>query len=287
MIRKRYNDTRKKTALLLLALGLIAGWAASPLFAADADKAEVKALYTEAVEAFRNANALAASDPDAARILYRKAVMRFEAIVRDGGIHNGKLYYNIGNTYFKIKDIGRAILNYRRAEQFIPNDPNLRQNLDFARANRIDRIEERQETRIMKTLFFWHYDLSTRTRVYVFSVFFMLLWLFASVRIFFKRPFTVWCIAVSLLFSTLFGGSLFAEQVHRRQTRPGVVIAEEAIARKGNSATYEPSFKEPLHAGTEFALVETRADWCRIRLSDSRECWVPRSDIEMVRQEAL
>ena len=227
-MKKKWNrDICKKTALILVLFGVIAGWAASPLLGADADKVDVQSLYRQAVETFRNANALAAKDPDKARELYQKTLMRFERIVREGGISNGKLYYNIGNTYFRMKDIGRAILNYRRAEQFIPNDPNLRQNLNFARANRADHIEEKQETRILKTLFFWHYDLSTGTRVHVFAAFFMLLWVFASIRIFFRRPFTVWCIAVSLLFSILFGGSLAVEHVHRQQTRPGVVIAEE------------------------------------------------------------
>ena len=282
-MNKLNRDICRKTALILVFLGLIAGCAASPILAADSENLDVQSLYRQAVETFRNANALAAKDPDKARELYQKTLMRFERIVREGGISNGKLYYNIGNTYFKMKDIGRAILNYRRAEQFIPNDPNLRQNLNFARANRADHIEEKQETRILKTLFFWHYDLSTGTRVYVFAAFFMLLWVFASVRIFFRRPFTVWCIAVSLLFSILSGASLIVEHVHRQQTRPGVVIAQEVVARKGNSETYEPSFKDPLHAGTEFTLVETRADWSRIELPDSRECWVPKTDIELVR----
>ncbi|MGD8368991.1 MAG: tetratricopeptide repeat protein [Desulfobacterales bacterium] len=283
MKRTGNPDMFRKSLLLLLVLGWIAGAAAAPLSAAGAGPVDVKTLYRQAVEAFRNANTLAAADPEKAQELYRKAVMRFERIAREGGVHNGKLYYDIGNTYFKMKDIGRAILNYRRAEQFIPNDPNLRQNLNFARRKRVDHIEEKQETRILKTVFFWHYDLSTRTRVYLFAVVFMLLWIFAAVRMFRRRPFTVWCIAVSLLFSILLGGSLVAEQVHRQRTRPGVVISEQVVARKGNSVTYEPSFKEPLHAGAEFTLMETRGDWCRIALPDSRTCWVPKTDIEMVR----
>ncbi len=273
----------RETALILLILGLIAAGAASPLLGADADRAEIKTLYQEAVEMFRNANSLAAASPEKAHELYQKAVMRFERIVREGGIRNGKLYYNIGNTYFRLKDLGRAILNYRRAAQYIPNDPNLRQNLDFARANRIDQIEEKQETQILKTLFFWHFDLSTRTRIYIFATVFMLLWLFAALRIFFRKPLMAWGVAVSLLFSILFGGSLVAEFFHQHQSRPGVVVSAEVVARKGNSDAYEPSFKEPLHAGTEFTLIENRADWCRIELPDSRNCWVPRSDIELVR----
>ena len=84
--------------------------------------------------------------------------------MREGGIENGKLYYNLGNVYFRMNDIGRAILNYRRAESYIPNDPNLHQNLSYARSRRLDEIEERQKTKVLRTLFFWHYDLSGWTR---------------------------------------------------------------------------------------------------------------------------
>jgi len=209
--------------------------------------------------------------------------MRYERIVKEGNIGNGKLFYNMGNIYFRIKDIGRAILNYRRAQRYIPNDPNLKQNLDYARSIRMDRIEEKQKTQILKTLFFWHYDLSTQTRVYIFTFSFILLWFLAMVRLFIHKSFIVWFLVVTALFSTLFAGSLFSEAIYLSRIRPGVIISSQVIARKGNSDTYEPSFKEPLHSGTEFTLTEKRGTWYQIELSDSRKCWVPEKDIEFVR----
>lgn len=277
------RDRFKKSAILFVIIGLFVGLFPGMLWAAGLIRDQINKLYHQASEMFEKANSLAETDPDKARDLYQKSVMRFERIVRDGNIHNGKLYYNIGNIYFKLKDMGRAILNYRRAQQYIPNDHNLQQNLDFARASRIDQIEEKQKTRILKTLFFWHYDLSTKARVFIFSGSFMLFWIFAAIRIFNRRPFTIWCILTAGLFSLLFAGSLFIEFRYLQKTRPGVIISSEVIARKGNSKTYEPSFKEPLHAGTEFTLIEKRGGWYYIELPDSRRCWVPAGDIELVR----
>jgi tetratricopeptide (TPR) repeat protein len=262
---------------------LAAGFYATALRAESLDEAQVADLYTQAKDFFRQANELAAASPEQAEDLYRKAAMRYERILREGGIQNGKLYYNLGNVYFRLKDLGRAILNYRRAEQYIPNDPNLKQNLDYAREKRLDDIEEKQETKVLKTLFFWHYDLSTKGRIIIFSVCSMLLWTAAVIRIFSRASYLRWCITVSFILSLFLAGSLMAEEVSLRTTHPGVVISREVVARKGNSETYEPSFKDPLHSGTEFMLIEDRGSWYQIELADARTCWVQSKDVALVR----
>jgi hypothetical protein len=252
-------------------------------YSASLDDAQISSLYSEAKNYFKQANETAAKHPDDAQALYAKAAMRYESIIKDGGIHNGRIYYNLGNIYFQMKDTGRAILNYRRAMVYTPNDEMLKQNLNYAREKRQDKIEDRQETIVLKTLFFWHYGLSQKVRLILFSVFFILMWGTACVRIFIKRPFMGWCIASLAVLSVLLAGSLAADEIFSSKNHPGVIIASEVVARKGNSETYEPSFKEPLHSGTEFTLLEDRGDWINIELSDSRTCWVPAKDIELVR----
>ena len=237
---------------------------------------EVLALYSDGNELFHKANQASGTDTEEAERLYRRSAMRFEKIVKQGDIHNGRLFYNIGNAYFRIKDIGRAILNYRRAELYTPHDPNLHQNLRAALDRRLDRVEERQQTRILKTVFFWHYDLPTRVRAVTFGVTFVLIWVFAALRLTPHAPrFARGALVLCLILSMLLAGSLTAEVIAARTTRPGVVVDTEVVARKGDSDTYQPSFKESLHAGTEFRLVEARGAWYHIELTDGRRCWVP------------
>ncbi|MFC1493768.1 hypothetical protein ACFL6W_00665 [Thermodesulfobacteriota bacterium] len=247
------------------------------------DKATAADLYSQAKQFFKEANSESVKSREEAVSIYKKAAMRYERLIKEGGIENGKIYYNLGNIYFRMNDIGRAILNYLKAEQYIPDDINLKQNLEYARGNRLDKIEDKQETKVLKTLFFWHYDLSVKTRIMLFTLFFIPLWIFSGFRIFFKKPFLSWCITVSLFISLLMAGSLTAEELVLKNIRPGVVVSLETTARKGNSETYEPSFKEPIHAGTEFTLIEDRVDWYHVELADSRTCWVRSIDAEMVR----
>jgi len=253
-----------------------------PAANAALSKQQARALFVEANELFRQANETSRRDTEAAHDLYLRAALRFERIIEEGGIRNGKLYYNLGNAYFRAGGIGRAILNYRRAAQLIPSDPNLCQNLAYARGTRTDSFQQPEQQQVLKALLFWHYDLSPRLRSLLFGALSLLFWSLASVRLFrpgwISRKTVGFCAAAALLFL----GSLLAEAYQRNHQEPGVIVAREVVARKGDGESYEPSFKEPLHAGTEFVVVENRGEWLQIELPDSRRCWVPASAAELI-----
>jgi len=252
-------------------------------FGATLSREEIVDLYSEGKSLFRQAADMARADPKSAKELYVRAARRWERIARKGGIHNGRLYYNIGNTWFRIGDLGRAILNYRRAERYMPNDPNLIQNLQYARSRRRDPFEEPERRRVLKTVLFWHYDLSMPQRSRVFAVCYVLFWVGASTRLFARKAFPKWALVCVGLVAALFLGSVAAETAMVASEPAGVILADEVVARKGDGETYQPSFKEPLHAGTEFRLIEERRDWRHIELPDGRRCWIPAKSSELVR----
>lgn len=252
---------------------------------ADADtlsREEITDLFSEAKQSFRQATDLTDTDPEQAKDLYRKAALRLERIAQEGNIQNGKLFYNIGNAYFRVGDIGRAILNYRRAQQLIPNDVNLQQNISYTRSKRTDQIEEQQQKKILKTLLFWHYDFSAKTRLSLFAICITVFCLFSSLRLFWKKSSFFWFIGFSMGILLLLLGSLSIQALGQSGNSSGVILTDEVIARKGNSETYEPSFEAPLHAGTEFDLIEKREDWYHINLPDGRKCWVPQQSVGLI-----
>ena len=82
---------------------------------------------------------------DQANLLYQQnkfgeARDAYEAIVHEGFV-SGELYYNLGNAYYKTGDLGKAILNFERALRFMPNDDDLKHNLQLANLMIVDRIE--------------------------------------------------------------------------------------------------------------------------------------------------
>ena len=87
---------------------------------------------------------------------------------------------------------------------------------------------------------------------------------------------------VSGIVAALLLGSLAVEAAVASRQEAGVVLSQQVVARKGDGASYEPSFEDPLHAGTEFLLIETRGDWRHIELPDGRRCWIPANSADLV-----
>ena len=89
------------------------------------------------------------------------AIEAFEQLA-DKGIENGRLFYNLGNAYLKNDDLGHALIWYERALKYIPHDPDLNFNYDYALTLTKDERGE-QASPILRILFFWKYQLSPDT----------------------------------------------------------------------------------------------------------------------------
>lgn len=62
---------------------------------------------------------------------YNQALEGYNQLLK-AGFNSGGLYYNLGNTYFKLQDKGYAVLYYEKARRLIPGDTALQANLTLA-----------------------------------------------------------------------------------------------------------------------------------------------------------
>lgn len=278
---------------------------------------ELFGLLVEAQQLFHRASNM--ENQEEARRLYSSALYRYERIARSG-VRNAGLYYNIGNTYFRLGELGRSILYYRRALLLNPADTNVRHNLGYARSRRTDRIPPDQMSAALRVLFFWHYLLPPVSKLKLFVIAFGAAGVLGSVVLLLRRGFwrkttpvpkpgnirptgaTRWislldpvlrlvqrhrgalrgALAVCGVLSLVMLGSLVTDEIRVRTLRDGVITSHEVVARRGDGTAYQPSFVDPLHQGTEFTLLEERAGWYYIRLTDGRTCWIPGRSGELV-----
>ena len=247
---------------------------------ADLSKEQVYSLFNQANQYFRQGNS--ASDPERARKYYENAILSFERIINEGGIRNAKLYYNLANAYFLKGQLGHAILNYRRAAK-LGNDNDIQKNLNFARSQRKDQVELKTERRVLHTLFFWHYDFTQKTKFLMICIYFGIVCGCVTVTLWWSRsvPWIVAAIIFGILVVCLIV-SIVVEIRAEASNICGVITAKEVVAYQGDSQNYPPSFKEPLHEGTEFDLLENRPGWFHIKLSNDSNGWIPDDSAELI-----
>jgi hypothetical protein len=258
---------------MMMALFAVASCGAAAA-SAEMPREPLYGALQEANTAFQQANA--AADPDRAGQLYDRAILLYRKIIDSGGVQNAGLYYNLANAYLLKGDIGQAILNYRRAAKLDGADLNIQKNLAFARSRRVDTVEVRAEKRVLETLFFWHYDLTLRTKVFLACLFFAVLCVSLTAMMWWGRGAVLSTVAVlGGVLLLCFLASTLIETRHQARVRGGVITAPEVVARQGDGPNYPPSFKDPLHTGTEFELLEQRPGWLHIALSDGSGGWIP------------
>ncbi len=274
------------SGLLFLGMGILGS---VPVMSQEQDPGngvsadEIQDLFSQAKTKFRDGlDAVSKGQGQRGDVLLRESAALFQAILDRGGLENGYLYYNIGNCYFWLNDLGRAILNYRRAERTIPTDGDLRQNLHAARQKTIDRFTKTTESKLIETLFFWHFALPTRLTARATLGLFSALWVVALLNLFLRKKALRICVFILGFFLLVFAGSTAVHLYEANSVQGGVVVVDETTARKGDGESYEPAFEDPLHSGTEWELVEERGNWLEIRLLDGRQCWVEKAAISFV-----
>lgn len=264
-----------------LLLAIIALLLAAPGDAAELTDQQRRDVLIEAQQQYDRGIALLRDQPSAAREAFRDAASRFELVI-DSGAATGPLYYNLANARLQAGDLGRAILNYRRAERLMPGDARLASNLAYARSLRRTQIAPGGERALADALLWWHHHTATRTRFTIFLIAYVGCWLALTARCF--RPGGGWTLiagGLAVLWIAL-GASVAADVTGWGRQPEGVILQDDVIVRKGDGHGYEPRFEQPLHAGVEFDLLDQRGQWMYIRLPDGSEGWIESEAAELV-----
>lgn len=242
-------------------------------------------LLDEAVQEYREA--LDSADHEERVEKFRRAELLFTRIAEGdgenpgGGIHNADLYVNLGNAAMGAKRLGPAILAYRRALQLDPDHHRARQNLAHARTLLPDWVPRPEEGGLLDTFFAWTGRLSLAEFQILAAIAFVITAALVAAAIRWRQPvFRNLALLPGIAWLFFLGVILFL--TFANEDRGAVVTLPEVVARSADSAGASPRFPQPLPSGTEVQVEETRDDWARIRLSDGRDAWVPRSSVEMV-----
>ncbi len=272
VVRRIDRRTRRmpRSVLVPLLLGVLGAGAVR----AETQPPESLVICREANRLFASANQAALSDPDRARTLYQRAALRYRFLIAERGLDTAPLHGNLANAYFFSGDMGQAIVHYHRALRCDPQDVDVRRNLRYVGGLCIDEPPRGRLQAVLGAVTIWHrWPLGLRTGL--FCVLHTAVWVLAASLLYRRTRYRSFGLYVSAALAVVLLGSIATTVFGWLEPVDGVIVAKEVTARHGDGYIYESAFSSPLHAGTEFALIERRERWFRIALPGGSACWIP------------
>ncbi|MEO0525600.1 MAG: SH3 domain-containing protein [Bacteroidota bacterium] len=215
---------------------------------------------------------------------YGTAVEHYLKILKNGE-HSSELYFNLGNSYYKMDQIAPSIYYYEKALLLKPNDPEIINNLGFAQNMTLDAIEELPETSLSRLYRNFTEFLSFEQWAQT-AVIFVLLFVLAYLGFYFFRYANRKRIAfitsmVSLVLAIVALTLAYLQYNDFMADRPAIVFPEESIIKSEPNTRSQEVFK--LHQGAKVNVLEQLNDWQKIELADGKTGWISSEDIRMLK----
>ena len=214
---------------------------------------------------------------------YQQAVADYEELLKKG--ESAELYFNLGNSYYRLGNITQSVIAYERAQRLAPADRDITYNLEFVRSKTIDNIVPVDE------MFFisWYWSLVNSCGVdgwarmavvsFVLALVMALLFLLGRSEWMRKTGFY----AAMLLAFVFVMSNLFAwhqKQAFERRDK-AVVVTPTINVKSTPSDTGTDAFV--IHEGTSVTITDsTMKDWFSITLANGKEGWLKRSLVEVI-----
>ena len=231
---------------------------------------EAGLLFSEANQLYRNAE-------------YDKAAAAYEQIIKNG-YESPALFYNLGNARFKLKDVPGSILSYERAKRLAPRDEDVLYNLQLANLRVIDKIDPIPEFFLTE----WWRDFIRSCSSSTWALLAISgLWIAvvtAAVVMVLRTPTVRKILALGTIFLVIGSAVAFTGmnlQSRYQRSEELAIIFTPSISVKSS-----PDLKSTdlfvLHEGLKVEVLDSYANWKKIRLPDGKVGWIPAQSVEII-----
>lgn len=211
---------------------------------------------------------------------FEEAAKLYRSIL-DAGYFSANLHYNLGNSYYKMDSIPKAILHFEKALRLNPGMEDAEHNLEMANLKTIDKIEPIPDFFLSKwwksVLNIFHPDTWAKWAVasMFLALFAMIAFLYAKVQIIRKVGFYIASIAFIFSLICWFLGS---EKYSYLQSSTEAIVMTPTI-NVFSSPTEGSTKLFVLHKGTKVDLEDHNNKWVKIRIPNGNEGWIKKREV--------
>lgn len=203
----------------------------------------------------------------------------------DSGYTNSIVYYNLGNTYYRLNKIPQSIINFERAKLLDPLNDDIDFNLKLANLKIVDKFEP------LPKLFFieWYEDLlnmaNSDTWAYISITFIWITLLFVFLTFWFSFRFSVkkslfitavltFVLGVFTMFMT------FRVSYNESSKDKAIIFAPSVYVKSSPDNNATDLFI--LHEGTKVQIIENINDWFEVKVQNGNVGWIQKSNFELI-----
>lgn len=214
---------------------------------------------------------------------YEMTISLCDSMIKSN-VESAAIYYNLGNAWFKLDDVPKAIYYYEKAKKIEPNNEDINYNLQLANTKIADRIEAVPEFFLKswwkKLVYSLDEEQWTSLNIGVFVVFllFMVIFFMAKQE---KLKKTSFVVSIVFLVISLMTGYVGYRSYKIKTTHNTAIIFTPTVNVKsapdeGSSTLFI------LHQGSKVELMEESSTWEKIKIANGSEGWVLEEDFEKI-----
>lgn len=213
---------------------------------------------------------------------FSDAAKLYEEVTKSGV--SAKLYYNLGNSYYKANEIGKAVLNYERALRLDPTYADAKYNLEIAESKIVDNINSSSTFFLRNWLNNLIASLSSNQWMFTALFFFILMlgaflvFVFSRVKKRRKISFYSMLALLTLMIVTLIFSGINKKRFIKHDD--AVITVGVVVVKSSPDETGTEIFQ--LHEGTRVKVKSQLGEWSEITVDNAAVGWVKEEVMERI-----
>ena len=213
--------------------------------------------------------------------LYEEAITLYNKIIL-GGQHDSSIYFNLGNSHYKLNNVAESIYYFEKAKLFSLKDEDIEINLAFAKNMTIDSIDPLPKSDLLRFREYLFDLFSLNEYSFIIILFSWLTAIFFGLYLFNSKPYSKKFYFSFSLLSMLFLILSFSVSSLKSSIKKEEIFG--IIFDRKIEIWAEPNFRSEnlfsLHEGTKVQVLDSLQEWKKIKIANGSEGWIKEAIIK-------
>ncbi len=230
-------------------------------------KAEAKKLFEEGNDLYQKEQ-------------FEQAAAKYEQVLKEGLVSD-EVYFNLGNSYYKLNKVALSVYNFEKAKQLNPTCSSVENNLHFSRQLAVDEFDVVPRVGMDKLIFdttsIFHYNSWAWIGVGMAFLFFLAFagYYYSNYNIT-KRLFFSGMVVLLVLMTLALLSANFQKKY--RDSNKSAIVFDTVISVRSEPKETSPEIT-PIHEGAKVLIIEDVNGWNKVALPNGVQGWLPKTAI--------